>query len=347
MTGKPNQKVKPAPLFPIPVVSQPFEHLVVDCVGPLPRSKSGSIHLLTVMCASTHYPSAYPLHTITAKSVVKALTQFISIFGIPKILQSDQGSNFTSHLFSQVLKLLRIRHNKASAYHPQSQGVLERFHQSLKSLLRAYCTEMKGDWEEGLPWLLLSAREVCQESTGFSPNELVFGHTVRGPLAVLGDSWTEGTPPQNLLTYVNGFKRRLYEAGEMAKKHLKSSQTRMKSLYDRRSEKRQFMPGDQVLALLPVEGSLFQARYSGPFVVVKQVSDLNYLIATPDRRKSTQLCHINLLKPYYSRSCPDYNFKIEVKSVLVAESTSPVLLEKIDEGVSFPEDTVLLGRLKN
>lgn len=347
LTGKPNQKVKPAPLFPIPVVSQPFEHLVIDCVGPLPRSKSGSTYLLTVMCASTRYPSAYPLRTITAKSVVKALTQFISIFGIPKILQSDQGSNFTSHLFSQVLKLLHIRHNKASAYHPQSQGVLERFHQSLKSLLRAYCTEMKGDWEEGLPWLLLSAREVCQESTGFSPNDLVFGHTVRGPLAVLHDSWTEGTSPQNLLAYVNGFKHRLYEAGKMAKKHLKSSQTRMKSLYDRRSEKRQFMPGDQVLALLPVEGSPFQAQYSGPFVVMKQVTDLNYLIATPDRRKSTQLCHINLLKPYYSRSCPDSNLKTEVKSVLVVESTSPVLLEKIDEGVSFPEDTVLLGRLKN
>lgn len=207
------------------------------------------------MCASTRYPAAYPLRTITAKSVVKALTQFISVFGIPKIVQSDQGTNFTSHLFSQVLKLLHIKHNKASAYHPQSQGALERFHQTLKSLLRAYCTEMEGDWEEGLPWLMLSAHEVCQESTGFSPNDLVFGHTVRGPLAVLRDNWTESTPPKNLISYVNNFKRRLYEAGKMAKEQLNSSQKRMKSLYDRRTEKRQFMPGDQVLALLSVEGS--------------------------------------------------------------------------------------------
>ncbi|KAL1277255.1 hypothetical protein QQF64_023928 [Cirrhinus molitorella] len=152
------------------------------------------------MCTSTRYPAAYPLRTITAKSVVKALTQFVSVFGIPKIVQSDQGSNFTSHFFSQVLKHLHIKHNKASAYHAQSQGALERFHQTLKSLLRAYCTEMGGDWEEGLPWLMLSACEVCQESTGFSPKDLVFGHTVRGPLAVLRDSWTkitENTPPKN------------------------------------------------------------------------------------------------------------------------------------------------------
>ena len=56
---------------------------------------------------------------------------------------------------------------------------------------------MAADWEEGLPWLLLAAREVTQESTGFSPNELVFGHTVRGPLAALQDDWLEGELPKN------------------------------------------------------------------------------------------------------------------------------------------------------
>ena len=129
------------------------------------------------MCQATRYPAAYPLRSITAKSVVKALSQFISIFGIPKVIQSDQGSNFSSHLFAQVLKQLKVQHNMSSAYHAQSQGVLERFHQTLKSLLRSYCVELNQDWEEGLLWLLLAAREVVQDSTGFSPNELVFGHS--------------------------------------------------------------------------------------------------------------------------------------------------------------------------
>lgn len=239
------------------------------------------------MCQSTRYPAAYPLRTITSRSVVKAFSQFISVFGIPRVIQSDQGSNFTSHLFAQVLKQLRVKHNQASAYHAQSLGALERFHQSLKSLLRAYCVEM--DWEDGLPWLLLAAREVIQESTGFSPNDLVFGHTVRGPLAALKEGWEKEEPPQDLLTYVNGFRQRLYSAGELASEKLSAAQTKMKRLYDRRTERRQFSPGDQVLALLPIVGSPFQARFTGPHQIVHRISDQNYVIATPHRRKPTQL----------------------------------------------------------
>ena len=151
ITGKPNQTIKPAPLYPIPATSEPFQHLIIDCVRPLPPSKSGCIYLLTVMCQTTRYPAVYPLRSITTRSIVKALSQFISYFGIPRVIQSDQGSNFTSRMFAEVLGQLKVKHNKASAYHAQSQGALERFHQTLKSLMRSYCTELKGDWKEGLP----------------------------------------------------------------------------------------------------------------------------------------------------------------------------------------------------
>ncbi len=123
------------PLSPIAVTSKPFEHLIIDCVGPLLPSKSGSAYLLTVMCQATRYPAAYAIQRITTKAVVKALTQFISNFGIPKI--SDNGTNFTSRMFAEVLKVLKVKHNQSSVYHPQSQGAIERFHQTLKSPLRA------------------------------------------------------------------------------------------------------------------------------------------------------------------------------------------------------------------
>ncbi|KAL2078785.1 hypothetical protein ACEWY4_026470 [Coilia grayii] len=224
MMGKPNQNIKPAPLSPIKVTANPFDHLLIDCVGPLRRSSSGSEYLLTVMCQTTRYPAASPLRSIRAKSIVKALSQFISVFGIPKVIQSDQGFNFSSRIFAEVLRLLRVKHNLSSAYHPQSQGALERFHQSLKSLLRACCMELARDWEDGLPWLLLAVREVTQESTGFSPNALVFspnalvfGHSVHGPLAVLQSQWVESDPPTNLIDYMYGFKRRLSEAWRVAR----------------------------------------------------------------------------------------------------------------------------------
>ncbi len=103
------------------------------------------------------------------------MSQFISIFNIPKVMESDQGTNFTSKMFIEFLKHLGVQHHRSSAYHPQSQGALEQFHQMLMSLLGAFCIELNRDWEEGLPWLLLAAREVTQSSLGFSPNKLVFG----------------------------------------------------------------------------------------------------------------------------------------------------------------------------
>lgn len=344
LTGKPNQTVKPAPLQPIPVLCEPFEYLLIDCVGPLPVSKSGSKYLLTVMCQTTRYPAAYPLRTITAKAVVKALSQFISIFGIPKVIQSDRGSNFTSHMFAQVLKLLGIRHNKSTPYHAQSQGALERFHQSLKSLLRAFCVELAKDWEEGLPWLMLAAREAVQDSTGFSPNELIFGHSVRGPLAVLKDNLFSSDAPGNLIDYVNGFRHRLVTAGCLAREKLEVAQEKMKTRYDQKAESRGFSPGDQVLLLKPLVTSPFQAKYSGPFVVKEKVSDLNYLLHTPGRRKSTQLCHINLLKPYYQRSVGGSDVMGGLSPALSVATCDVV--EAVD-GVPGPDDSVLCARLKN
>lgn len=345
VTGKPNQPLKLAPLYPIPPVEQPFEYLLIDCVGPLPPSKSGSKFLLTVMCQSTRYPAAYALRNITTRSVVKALSQFISIFGIPKVIQSDQGTNFTSKMFAEILKQLGVKHHHSSAQHPQSQGVLERFHQTLKCLLRAYCVELNRDWEEGLPWLLLASREVTQSSLGFSPNDLVFGHKIRGLLSVLGDQLKGKQPPQSLLEYVNGFKRRLILAGQAAKENLEKAQIKMKTLFDRRSEQRVFKPGDQVLALLSLVSSPFCAKFVGPYTVVRALSDLNYEIATPDRKKITQICHVNLLKPFFSRDC-----QADIKSSGVISPAIEALGQSSAgdrEGGKFLDDAVVPPRLNN
>ena len=100
--GKPNQSVPRAPLCPIPVVGEPFDRIIVDCVGPLPKTGSGNQFLLTIMCCATRYPEAVPLRNITAKTVTKALIKFFTTFGLPKEIQTDQGSNFMSKLLSRV-----------------------------------------------------------------------------------------------------------------------------------------------------------------------------------------------------------------------------------------------------
>lgn len=101
-----------------------------------------------------------PLHTVTTRSVVKTLTQLISVFEIPKTIQSDRGSNVMFRVFAEISFTLSTE--KVSTYHVQSKGAhaLLRLDQTLKSLLRSYCAELGCDWGEGLPWLLLAAQWV-------------------------------------------------------------------------------------------------------------------------------------------------------------------------------------------
>ncbi|MCG8117700.1 MAG: RNase H-like domain-containing protein [Candidatus Thiodiazotropha endolucinida] len=315
MVGKPNQTIPKAHLQPIPAFDEPFSRVIIDCVGPLPRTKSGCEYLLTIMCASTRFPEAIPLRNIKTKTIVKALVKFFTFVGLPKSIQSDQGSNFMSGIFQQVMHELGIVQYKSSAYHPESQGALERFHQTLKNMIRSYCFDTEKDWDEGIHLLLFAVRESVQESLGFSPFELVFGHTVRGPLKLLKEKFLSNNDTSlNLLQYVSDFKTRLSKACEAARTNLQSAQRKMKQLYDIDSKERNFKPGDKVLALLPIPGKSLQARYYGPYTVDKKVSDVNYIINTPGRRKLKQLCHINMLKEYIDRD------NISLKSVNLVSS---------------------------
>ena len=141
------------------------------------------------MCTSTRFPEAIPLRNIKTKTIVKALVKFFTLFGLPKCVQSDQGSNFMSGTFQQVMDQLGIKQYKSSAYHPESQGALERFHQTLKNMIRTYCFDTEKQWDEGIHFLLFAVRESIQESLGFSPFELVFGHNVRGPLKLFKEKF--------------------------------------------------------------------------------------------------------------------------------------------------------------
>ena len=138
-----------------------------------------------------------------------------------------------------------IEQYTSSAYHPESQGALKRFHQTLKNMIRTYCLDsenMENDWDEGVHLLLFAAREAVQETLGFSPFELVFGRTVRGPLKLLKEKLLNDETDTNLLDYVSKFKYKLNRASEIARENLKEAQSKMKKWYDKESENRTFSP---------------------------------------------------------------------------------------------------------
>lgn len=128
-TGKPNQVISPAPLCPIPVVDEPFQRVIVDSMRPLPNSKTGNQSLLTIMCVSTRSNSTLNDHrSCNYQGSGEGYFQHL----VCLVIQADQGTNFKSKVFAQALKTLGIDHITFSPYHPESQGVLERFNQTLE-----------------------------------------------------------------------------------------------------------------------------------------------------------------------------------------------------------------------
>ena len=116
------------------------------------------------MCASTRFPEAIPLRDIKTKTIVDALVKFFPLFGLPKSIQSDQGSKFYARgIFQQVMCKLKTEQYSSSAYHPESQGALERSHQTLKTMIKTYCFDTEKCWDKGIYLLLFAARESVQQ----------------------------------------------------------------------------------------------------------------------------------------------------------------------------------------
>ncbi|KAG6930496.1 hypothetical protein G0U57_003644, partial [Chelydra serpentina] len=174
----------------LPIREEPFQKVAMNRVGPLSRAtRSGKKYILVVVDFATRYPEAVPLSSIEADTVADALLTIFSRVGFPKEVLTDQGSNFMSALLRCLWEKCGVRHSWASAYHPQSNGLVERFNGTLKMMLKTFMNQHPQDWDKYLPHLLFAYREVPQESTGFSPFELLYGRRVRGPLDLMRDEW--------------------------------------------------------------------------------------------------------------------------------------------------------------
>ncbi len=153
---------------------------------------TGHRFALVLVDYATRYPEAVPLHSISAKSVAEALFRLISRVGIPKEILMDQGTAFMSRTIKELYELLGIKSVRTSVYHPQTDGLVERFNRTLKTMVRKFVKEDTKNWDKWLEPLLFAVREVPQASTGFSPFELLYGRQPRGVLDVIKKSWEEG-----------------------------------------------------------------------------------------------------------------------------------------------------------
>ncbi len=289
------------PLQQLPLIDTTFERLGMDVVGPVERSRSGNRFKLVVTDYATRYPEVFPLMSIKAKYVATCLVQLFSRVGFLSEILTDQGTNFMSTLLKHVYKLLGIKSLITTPYQPQTDGLTERFNQTLKQMLHKFVCDSGTDWDQWLLYLLFAYRDVPQSSSGFSPFELLYGHGMRGPLALLREMW-EGDPnrgePANVVSYVVQMRERLEKMTALAQSNLVEAQTRQKTWYDQSARERQFEPCQKVLVMLPSHESKLLAKWQGPYEVKRKLGSTTYEVTMSDKNCPTRTLHINLLKQW-------------------------------------------------
>uniref|UniRef100_A0A8C5R7L0 Gypsy retrotransposon integrase-like protein 1 n=1 Tax=Leptobrachium leishanense TaxID=445787 RepID=A0A8C5R7L0_9ANUR len=291
-----------APLIPLPVIDVPFERIAMDIVGPLEKSARGHQYILVILDYATRYPEAVPLRKANARNIARELVQVFARVGIPKEILTDQGTPFVSRLMKELCHLLKIQALKTSVYHPQTDGLVERFNRTLKGMLRKVVNREGKDWDMLLPYLLFAIREIPQSSTRFSPFELLYGRHPRGLLDILRETWEgQGVTGTNPIQYVVGIRERMARVIPLVRQHMERAQETQSHIYNQKATARRFSQGDRVMILVPTAESKLLAHWQGPYEVLEQTGPVNYRIRQPDRRKKEQIYHVNLLKPWQDR----------------------------------------------
>ena len=309
-----------------------FDQIGIDLVFGLPETKDGYIGVLCIMQRITKFPFVFPIKSKKMKEMVVCLLQYISIFGPPKQILSDQGTEFCNKLVLKLLNATGVEHKVTSAYNPRTNGMTERFNQTLIESLRKHAEENPLDWDKWIPFVLLAYRSRVHTSTKCTPFELVFGRKMNN-----FEDWTNNLLANEEATLVqraNEIKYLVEHTQRTAKVNIKNSQVKQKIIQDNQNHLvlEILEPGTSVF--IKNEGILskLSPRYSGPYKVVRHTSSGNYVLENALQE---------LVKMSYPRQ------KLKVVSELETEDSVNREVEKIIDHKKVNNQFIYLVKWKN
>lgn len=263
-----------------------FAHVHIDIVGPLPTSPQSHRYCVTMIDRATRWPEAFPTEDITAETIAKIFYEgWVSRFGCPEKITTDQGRQFESRLFTALTNILGIQKIHTTPYHPQSNGVIERWHRCMKNALKARL-QTSSTWTSELPTVLLGLRAAIRSDSDVSAAQLTYGRTLRLP----GDMFTPSSSHHSDVmdySYVDNLRATIQSL--QSPPFQSHSRNRTTFIHTDLLKCRQvFVRDDSVRKPL-------QSPYKGPFEVTKR-SEKVFTVKLPDREAAIS---IDRLKPAY------------------------------------------------
>ena len=230
----------------------------------------------------TKWYEAIPLPDQTAATTSDAiLERWIRRFGCPYSIHADRGTNFESHFYANLLQKLEIDKTRTTAFHPQSNSVIEKMNRSLLNMLAKCIDEDQTNWSVKLPYVLMAYPSSIHESTGFTPHYLVFGHEISLPLDLMYRP-PQSTTPIDVHDWVSQKEKAFRQAYELVRRNATAQQRRRNNLYNKRVHGPTYREGEHVLLHYPVvqpgKSPKLSSPWRGPYEILKCLNDFNYKI---------------------------------------------------------------------
>ena len=293
-------------------VGLPMERIAIDFMGPFNRTipQNGNApkrYLMVIGDYFTKWTEAIPLENLEAKTVARALIDnFISRFGVPLFIHTDQGTSFESKLFQETCQILGIKKTRTTKARPQSDGMIERANRTIINMLSAFVSDHQRDWDQYVPLVMMAYRSSVHDSINISASMMMLGREIQLPIDLIF-----GSPDSERNEYVYGslyakeLQDRLIEVHEFARKRMKIASDAMKRKYDLTSNLREFNIDDSVWVYDPIRkvgvNPKLQRQWKGPFKVVEKLSDILYMVKQSPRHKP-RIVHHDKLRKYKGRN---------------------------------------------
>ena len=259
------------------LADSPFDHVCIDLVGSLPENVEGMKHILVIVDVFTKFIILKPVKDKTALTVARELYNVFCLFGFPKILQSDNGLEFSNATLNELLRILKTEFRHSSAYYPQANGLAERSVRTTLDLLRKFCDGITCDWPSLLPSIQLRINQRAPSSTNSTPFAIMFCRSLTSFSDYTNSPTAEEPTEESLQVRLDTASQLIFPAISEA------SRVSKEKINKRWNKNHNLVPllsiGSCVMALNPVKESKLDIRYLGPYSIFSVSKSGSYRLA--------------------------------------------------------------------